>query len=366
MSKRSCGIVGLPNVGKSTLFKLLSGRRDVLSENYPFCTIDPSVGIGFFDDARLKVLSDLFNSKKIIRQSVTFIDIAGLVQGASNGEGLGNKFLSNIREVSSIIHVVRCFNDQNVTHVYGTVDPIRDIEIINSELILADLQNIDNILVKLKKKAKTDLIALEDVNNLLKLKTYLESGNMINSLLNSDDSLDGTIKKYQFLTSKPVMFLCNVSELDINNLDVISDIKDAIFNKFRNSDVLFISSKIELELADMPLDEKIIFLQEFGIKESINDIIHAGMKLTGTQTFFTAGVKESRAWDIKIGGTALDAAAEIHNDLADKFIRAEVISYDDMIKYGSLSNARLHGALRSEGSHYVVKDGDIITILASP
>lgn len=366
MAKRSCGIVGLPNVGKSTLFKVLSGSKEELAANYPFCTIEPNVGIAFYEDERLETLAEMFKSRKTVKQSVSFIDIAGLVEGASNGEGLGNKFLSNIREVSAIMHVIRCFEDTSVTHVYGDINPIRDAQVIETELLLADIQNIENILFKLRKRARTEKDLELDVINLSNMKKDLELGK-VRKFEELDAKEQTTVKKYQFLTTKPMLYLLNVAE------DKISDesYKSSLVEKMKeglgpNVKVEFISSKLEEELSNMDEEDKAMFMEEYGIKGNcISKVISAGMKATGTHTFYTVGEKEAHAWDIAIGGTSVDAARAIHNDLADKFVRAEVVSYNDMLRVKSNAAARESGVLRTEGSTYIVQDGDIINILAS-
>lgn len=363
---RSCGIVGLPNVGKSTLFKVLSENFEVSSENYPFCTISPNTGIAVYKDDRLDLLSDIFNSKKKVYQIVKFVDIAGLVEGASEGNGLGNRFLGAIRGVKAILHVVRCFEDDDIVHVCGNVDPIRDIDITDNELTLADLQVIENLIAKIKKTANHNDDNKKKLRALEKLNRYLmDTGNFSESHF-EESELD-IIKSFDFLKLKPVIYLANVSEDNINNDEYKRSIETLIkSHKGEDAAVIFVSSKIELDLALMEEEERAEMLKILEINGScINNVISKSMNALGYQTFFTVGPKEAHAWNIKKGETALDAAAEIHTDIAERFVKAEVVSYEDMIGSGSISEARKKGVLRAEGAKYKVNDGDIINILAS-
>ncbi|MCK5788078.1 MAG: redox-regulated ATPase YchF [Chlamydiia bacterium] len=364
---RECGIVGLPNVGKSTLFKILSKKYDVLSENYPFCTIEPNVGVAIAKDARLDKLADIFSSKKKIYQTVSFVDIAGLVDGAASGAGLGNKFLSTIRSVKAILHVVRCFDDEEVIHVCENVDPERDVRIIENELVLADIQNIENILNKMKKKIYTCKEAKHDHTVLSSFKKKLEEGVEDSSDLETEQGQD-TINKYMFLTVKPVLFVANISDCKLSDDNYKESTRNKILSAsiHKNAKVLFVSSKLELEIDQMDADEQIEFLQEYGLEElCLTTIIRESMHAVGYHTFFTAGPKEARAWELRIGATAVDAASEIHTDIGKKFVRAEVVSLEDMESYRSLSSCRSNGVLRIEGPKYIIKNGDIINVLAS-
>lgn len=356
------GIVGLPNVGKSTLFNAIT-KAGAESANYPFCTIEPNVGIVTVPDYRLEVLSKINSSEKIIPAVIEFVDIAGLVKGASKGEGLGNKFLSHIREVDAIIHMVRCFEDENIVHVEGSVDPIRDIETINLELIFADIEMIERRIDKTKKMLKSgdkkfeaELILLESV------KTTLESGKMARSINFTDDEYE-IIKDVALLTLKPIVYAANVSENDficgIENNKFVKILKD--YAKSENSEVMPISAKIEEEIALLDEDEKKLFLEELKIEKSgLDRLVSASYSLLGLISYLTSGPQETRAWTIKKGTKAPQAAGKIHSDFERGFIRAEVVAYDDLIACGSNLAAKEKGLVRSEGKEYVVCDGDII------
>lgn len=355
------GIVGLPNVGKSTLFNALT-KAGAESANYPFCTIDSNIGVAAVPDKRLKVLSDFYNSEKITPATVDFVDIAGLVKGASHGEGLGNQFLANIREVDAIVHVVRCFDDDNVVHVDGKVDPIRDIETINLELIFSDLEIIERRIAKSSRGAKNDKALAAEVALLERIKAHLEEGNMAKTMeLNEDE--EAMMKEFNLLTAKPTIFAANVSEDDL-----INDGKDnphvAAVREYAastGSEVFVVCAKTEEELAELEDDEKEMFLADMGLTESCLDkLIRASFSILGLSSFLTAGPKEVRAWTIKKGTKAPQAAGKIHSDFERGFIKAEVVNYDDLINLGSYNAAREKGLVRIEGKDYVVKDDDII------
>jgi GTP-binding protein YchF len=354
-----CGIVGLPNVGKSTLFNALTETATAEAANYPFCTIEPNTGIVAVPDKRLKKLSELANSQKVIPAQMQFVDIAGLVSGASKGEGLGNKFLSHIREVDAIIHVLRCFEDTEITHVENTIDPLRDSEIIETELMLADLDSLDKQIQNLSKKAKSnDPDAKKDLALMQNLHVLLSDGKPIRSADFDKDKLK-KIKTFNLLTSKPVLYVCNVSEEDAVLGNKFSKI---IFDKAiqENCVSVIISGAIESEIALLNDEEKNEFLADLNLKESgLNRLIRKGFDLLGLLTFFTIGPKEARAWTLKKGLTAPEAAGAIHTDFQKGFIRAETISYDDYLNYKSEQAVKDSGRMRVEGSDYVVQDGDI-------
>jgi len=354
-----CGIVGLPNVGKSTLFNALTETATAEAANYPFCTIEPNTGIVAVPDKRLKKLSELANSQKVIPAQMQFVDIAGLVRGASKGEGLGNKFLSHIREVDAIIHVLRCFEDTEITHVENTIDPLRDSEIIETELMLADLDSLDKQIQNLSKKAKSnDPDAKKDLALMQNLHVLLSDGKPIRSADFDKDKLK-KIKTFNLLTSKPVLYVCNVSEEDAVLGNKFSKI---IFDKAiqENCVSVIISGAIESEIALLNDEEKNEFLADLNLKESgLNRLIRKGFDLLGLLTFFTIGPKEARAWTLKKDSTAPEAAGAIHTDFQKGFIRAETISYDDYLNYKSEQAVKDSGRMRVEGSDYIVQDGDI-------
>jgi GTP-binding protein YchF len=354
-----CGIVGLPNVGKSTLFNALTETATAEAANYPFCTIEPNTGIVAVPDKRLKKLSELANSQKVIPAQMQFVDIAGLVSGASKGEGLGNKFLSHIREVDAIIHVLRCFEDTEITHVENTIDPLRDSEIIETELMLADLDSLDKQIQNLSKKAKSnDPDAKKDLALMQNLHVLLSDGKPIRSADFDKDKLK-KIKTFNLLTSKPVLYVCNVSEEDAVLGNKFSKI---IFDKAiqENCVSVIISGAIESEIALLNDEEKNEFLADLNLNESgLNRLIRKGFDLLGLLTFFTIGPKEARAWTLKKDSTAPEAAGAIHTDFQKGFIRAETISYDDYLNYKSEQAVKDSGRMRVEGSDYIVQDGDI-------
>lgn len=356
----SCGIVGLPNVGKSTLFNALIKKQAAEASNYPFCTIDPNTGVVDVPDPRLAKLSEISKSHKIIPANVAFVDIAGLVKGASQGEGLGNKFLSNIRETDAIVHVVRCFEDENVIHVAGRVHPLDDIEIINLELILADLQTAQNSLTKLEKNSKGKKDSSLSIDTLKKIIEHLNDNKPVKSLdLNQEELASITI--YPFLTQKKMIYLANVSEKDLPQMDnrYVQMVKT--YAEKEGSIVVPICAKLEEELAQLSDDEAHEYLNELGLKETgLNRLIKVCFKTLGLITFLTTGEQETRAWTIHQGTKAPEAAGKIHTDIQKGFIRAETISYDDFITYGSRAASKEAGKARSEGKDYTVQDGDVI------
>ncbi|MEE1248176.1 MAG: redox-regulated ATPase YchF [Lachnospiraceae bacterium] len=357
------GIVGLPNVGKSTLFNSLT-KAGAESANYPFCTIDPNVGVVTVPDERLTKLGEMYHSKKVTPAVIEFVDIAGLVKGASKGEGLGNQFLANIREVDAIVHVVRCFEDTNVVHVDGSVDPARDIETINLELIFSDIEILERRIAKVAKQARMDKTLAKELKLLEALKAHLEAGNMAKTYELSDDEDEiEWYKSYNLLTAKPVIYAANVSEDDLANDGAenahVQNVK-ALAAK-ENSEVFVICAQIEQEMAELEDDEKAMFLEELGLKESgLEKLITASYRLLGLISFLTSGEDETRAWTIKNGTKAPQAAGKIHTDFERGFIRAEVVAYQDLMECGSMVAAKEKGLVRLEGKEYVVKDGDII------
>lgn len=356
------GIVGLPNVGKSTLFNSLT-KAGAESANYPFCTIDPNVGIVAVPDQRLKLLGDMYQSKKVTPAVIEFVDIAGLVKGASKGEGLGNQFLSNIREVDAIVHVVRCFEDSNVIHVDGSVNPMRDVETINLELIFSDLEILERRYAKVAKAARMDKTLAKEEALLVRIKEHLESGKMAKSMeLEDEDELE-LMRSYNLLTYKPVIYAANVEEEDLAD-DGASNAHVTAVREFaggENSEVFVICAQIEQEIAELDEEEKAMFLEDLGIAQSgLDKLIAASYRLLGLMSFLTAGEDETRAWTIKIGTKAPQAAGKIHSDFERGFIKAEVVNYKDLLEQGSLAAAREKGLVGMEGKEYVVQDGDVI------
>lgn len=356
------GIVGLPNVGKSTLFNSLT-KAGAESANYPFCTIDPNVGVVPVPDFRLKLLSDLYNSEKITPAVIEFVDIAGLVKGASKGEGLGNQFLANIREVDAIVHVVRCFEDPNVIHVDGSIDPLRDIETIDLELIFADLEVLERRISKTAKSARMDKEAAKELEFQERLKKLLEDGKdaILMELQNEDE--EKWIAEYNLLTSKPVIYAANVAEDDLAddgaNNSYVQSVRE--YAKEHNSEVFVICAEIEAEISELEEDEKKMFLEDLGLTESgLEKLIAASYRLLGLMSFLTAGEDETRAWTIKVGTKAPQAAGKIHTDFERGFIKAEVVNYQDLLDCGSYAGAREKGLVRMEGKDYIVRDGDVI------
>ena len=356
------GIVGLPNVGKSTLFNAIS-KAGAQSANYPFCSIEPNVGVVDVPDSRLDVLAKMYNSAKVTPAAIEFVDIAGLVKGASKGEGLGNKFLSHIREVDAIIHVVRCFEDGNIIHVEGSVDAMRDVETINLELMMADIEVVDKRLEKAKKMSKSgEKKYLAEIALLERIKESLEAFNSVRTM-DFDEDEQALIKEYCLLTSKPVIYAANVSEEDfvngIENNSMVAALK-TIADK-EGSEILPISAKIEEDISTLDAEEKQMFLEELNLTQSgLDRLISKSYELLGLISYLTSGADETRAWTIKKGTKAPQAAGKIHTDFERGFIRAEVIAYDDLMANGTMQAAKEKGLVRSEGKEYVVKDGDII------
>ena len=356
------GIVGLPNVGKSTLFNSLT-KAGAESANYPFCTIDPNVGIVPVPDKRLQLLGDMYKSKKVTPAVIEFVDIAGLVKGASKGEGLGNQFLSNIREVDAIVHVVRCFEDANVIHVDGNVNPMRDIETINFELIFSDLEIMERRYAKVAKAARMDKTLGKEAALLEKLKDHLESGRMAKSYVPEDEDEAEILQGYNLLTYKPVIYAANVAEDELADDGASNKGVQTVreFAQSEGSEVFVICAQIEQEISELDDDEKSMFLEDLGLEESgLEKLIRASYSLLGLMSFLTAGEDETRAWTIKIGTKAPQAAGKIHSDFERGFIKAEVVNYKDLLEQGSLAAAREKGLVGMEGKEYVVKDGDVI------
>ncbi len=356
------GIVGLPNVGKSTLFNSLT-KAGAESANYPFCTIDPNVGVVTVPDERIKKLGELYHTKKVTPAVIEFVDIAGLVKGASKGEGLGNQFLANIREVDAIVHVVRCFENSNIVHVDGSIDPLRDIETINLELIFSDIEIMERRIAKLAKGARMDKTQAKELALAEKIKAHLEEGKMAKSFETEDEDEILWRNGYNLLTDKPVIFAANVSEDELANDGADNEGVKAVreFAEKEGFEVFVICAQIEEEIAELDDDEKAMFLEDLGLKESgLDKLIAASYRLLGLISFLTAGEDECRAWTIKVGTKAPQAAGKIHTDFERGFIRAEVVNYSDLLENGSIAAAKEKGLVRLEGKEYVVQDGDVI------
>ena len=356
------GIVGLPNVGKSTLFNSLT-KAGAESANYPFCTIDPNVGVVAVPDERLDKLAELYHSAKITPAVIEFVDIAGLVKGASKGEGLGNQFLANIREVDAIVHVVRCFDDTNIIHVEGSVDPIRDIETINLELIFSDLEILERRYSKVAKLANNDKSARKEKEMLERLKAHLEDGKLAKSFEPEDEDEEGFLAEYNLLTAKPVIFAANVKDEDLvddgNSNPYVAKVRE--YAAGEGSEVFVVCAQIEQEISELDDDEKAMFMEDLGIKSSgLDKLIKASYSLLGLMSYLTAGETETRAWTIKKGTKAPQAAGKIHTDFERGFICAEVVNYQDLLDCGSYTAAKEKGLVGLEGKEYVVQDGDVI------
>jgi ribosome-binding ATPase len=356
------GIVGLPNVGKSTLFNALTAAG-ADAANYPFCTVEPNVGMVEVPDPRIDLLTEKVQPQRTVRAAVQFVDIAGLVEGASEGEGLGNQFLTNIRETDAIVHVIRCFDDPDVVHVMGSVDPVRDREVINLELALADLAVVEKRLERVRKSARTgDKEAVLELGVLERLQGALSRGEMARTVETSEEEARA-VRSFNLLTAKPVLYLANVAEGDLPEGDNehVRALRKAVEESGETAHVIPVSSKIESELSELAHEERAEFLHSLGLSEpGLDTLIREGYRLLGLQTYFTAGEKEVRAWTIPIGAKAPEAAGVIHSDFERGFIRAETVSYDDFARLGSVKAARDQGLMRSEGKEYIVKDGDIL------
>lgn len=356
------GIVGLPNVGKSTLFNSLT-KAGAESANYPFCTIDPNVGVVTVPDERLQLLADLYHSVKVTPAVIEFVDIAGLVKGASKGEGLGNQFLANIREVDAIVHVVRCFEDTNVIHVEGTVEPVRDIETIHLELIFSDIEILERRIAKTARGARNDKALAKELELLNRLKEHLEQGKLAISYEAQDDEETAMLSEYNLLTCKPVIFAANVAEDDLMDDGASNEYVQAVRRLAQegHSEVFVICAQIEQEIAELDEDEKKMFLEDLGLKESgLEKLVKASYQLLGLISYLTAGESETRAWTITKGTKAPGAAGKIHTDFERGFIRAEVVNYQNLLDCGTYAAAKEKGLVGLEGKEYVVKDGDVI------
>ena len=356
------GVVGLPNVGKSTLFNSLT-KAGAESANYPFCTIDPNVGIVAVPDKRIDVLAKMHNSAKVVPAAIEFVDIAGLVKGASKGEGLGNQFLANIREVDAIVHVVRCFDDSNVIHVDGNINPLRDIETINFELIFSDMEVLDRRIAKQSKGARNDKSLAKEVELLNRLKEHLENGQLAKTFVANDEDEEAIIADCNLLTGKPVIFAANVSEDDLADDAAGNDYVNQVRKYAAESDceVFVVCAQIEQEIAELDEDENAMFLEDLGLSESgLEKLIRASYHLLGLISYLTTGPDETRAWTIRRGTKAPQAAGKIHSDFERGFIRADVVSYDDLIEQGGQVAAKEKGLVRSEGKEYVMQDGDVV------
>ncbi|HKM28902.1 MAG TPA: redox-regulated ATPase YchF [Anaerovoracaceae bacterium] len=358
------GIVGLPNVGKSTLFNAIT-KAGAEAANYPFCTIEPNIGVVTVPDERLKVLHDMYNSKKTIYTTIEFCDIAGLVKGASKGEGLGNKFLGHIREVAAIVHVVRCFENENIVHVDGRIDPLSDIETINTELLLSDMEVLEKRITKTTKNLKGDKSLQKELNILNKVNDFLGEGKSARALELTDEE-DEYVKSLDLLSYKPVIYVANVSEDDASD-DGSNEYVKAVrqFAATEDAEVVVVCAEIEQEVSELEDDEKAMFLEELGIAESgLDKLIKASYRLLNLISFLTAGPDEARAWPIKNGTKAPQAAGKIHTDFEKGFIRAETIAYDKLVECGgNLATAKEKGLIRSEGKEYIMKDGDVVNFL---
>lgn len=355
------GIVGLPNVGKSTLFNCLSNAK-AQSANFPFCTIEPNIGIVNVPDPRLLKLEELVQPERVLPATVEIVDIAGLVKGASKGEGLGNQFLANIRETDAILHVLRCFDDDNITHVDGSIDPIRDKETIDIELQFKDLESLEARIDRIVRVAKTgDKDAKRELDILTELKAHIEQGNSVRSFELNKEERDTFLKPLQFITDKPVMYVCNVDEASaVMGNEYVERVKEAVAGE--GAEVLFLAVGTEADITELETyEERKMFLDDLGLDEpGSSKLIRSAYKLLNLQTYFTCGVKEVRAWTVSVGATAPQAAAVIHTDFEKGFIRAEVISYDDFVHYGSEAKVREAGKLGVEGKDYIVQDGDVM------